>query len=180
MTVVTMVWVQEHVHEVRNATKAVLSYLAFKAHYDDGTAAWPAIGTIAGACGLSEKTVQRSIDQLLDLGLLEPGQQTFSAINPKRPAAGRKRDRPERPGGSAALGVFEVRFRNDGHTTENISCNIMLQLIFCSVLNGRGQGKTRSHFRRGLLFCSSSGTWMSGDGDPTAGRSGKLTTGNIN
>ena len=99
---------------------------------------------------------------------------------PKRPAAGRKRDRPERPGGSAALGVFEVRFRNDGHTTENISCNIMLQLIFCSVLNGRGQGKTRSHFRRGLLFCSSSGTWMSGDGDPTAGRSSKLTTGNIN
>ena len=56
MTVVTMVWVQEHVHEVRNATKAVLSYLAFKARYDDGTAAWPAIGTIAGACGLSEKT----------------------------------------------------------------------------------------------------------------------------
>ena len=55
----------------------------------------------------------------------------------------------------------------------------MLQLIFCSVLNGRGQGKTRSHFRRGLLFCSSSGTWMSGDGDPTAGRRGKLTTGNI-
>ena len=54
MTVVTMVWVQEHVHEVRNATKAVLSYLAFKARYDDGTAAWPAIGTIAGACGLSE------------------------------------------------------------------------------------------------------------------------------
>lgn len=24
-----------------------------------------------------------------------------------------------------------------------------------------------------------SDTWMSGDGDPTAGRSGKLTTGNI-
>ena len=70
-------------HEVRNATKAVLSYLAFKARYDDGTAAWPAIGTIAGACGLSEKTVQRSIDQLLDLGLIEPGQQNFSAINPK-------------------------------------------------------------------------------------------------
>ena len=83
MTVVTMVWVQEHVHEVRNATKAVLSYLAFKARYDDGTAAWPAIGTIAGACGLSEKTVQRSIDQLLDLGLIEPGQQNFSAINPQ-------------------------------------------------------------------------------------------------
>ena len=83
MTVVTMVWVQEHVHEVRNATKAVLSYLAFKARYDDGTAAWPAIEKIAGACGLSEKTVQRSIDQLLDLGLLEPGQQNFSAINPK-------------------------------------------------------------------------------------------------
>lgn len=78
-----MVWIQEHVHEVRNATKAVLSYLAFKARYDDGTAAWPAIGTIAGACGLSEKTVQRSIDQLLDLGLIEPGQQNFSAINPK-------------------------------------------------------------------------------------------------
>ena len=60
-----------------------LVYLAFKARYDDGTAAWPAIGTIAGACGLSEKTVQRSIDQLLDLGLIEPGQQNFSAINPK-------------------------------------------------------------------------------------------------
>lgn len=83
MTVVTMVWVQEHVHEVRNATKAVLSYLAFKAHYDDGTAAWPALDTIAGACGLSERTVQRSIDQLLDLGLLEPGEQNFSAVNPK-------------------------------------------------------------------------------------------------
>ncbi len=83
MTVVTMVWVQEHVHEVRNATKAVLSYLAFRAHYDDGTAAWPAMETIAGACGLSEKTVQRSIDQLLDLGLIEPGEQNFSAVNPK-------------------------------------------------------------------------------------------------
>ena len=57
----------------------------FKARYDDGTAAWPAIGTIAGACGLSEKTVQRSIDQLLDLGLIEPGQQNFSAIT-RRPA----------------------------------------------------------------------------------------------
>ena len=32
---------------------------------------------------MSEKTVQRSIDQLLDLGLIEPGQQNFSAINPK-------------------------------------------------------------------------------------------------
>ena len=83
MTVVTMVWVQEHVHSVRNAAKAVLSYLAFRAHFDDGTAAWPAMRTIADACGLSVKTVQRSIDQLLDLGLIEPGQQDFSAINPK-------------------------------------------------------------------------------------------------
>lgn len=83
MTVVTMVWVQEHVHEVRNATKAVLSYLAFRAHFDDGTAAWPAMGTIANACGINIKTVQRSIDTLLDLGLIEPGQQDFSAINPK-------------------------------------------------------------------------------------------------
>lgn len=83
MTVVTMVWVQEHVHEVRNATKAVLSYLAFRAHFDDGTAAWPAMDTIATACGINIKTVQRAIDTLLDLGLIEPGQQDFSAINPK-------------------------------------------------------------------------------------------------
>ena len=47
-----------------------------------------AIGTIAGACGLSEKTVQRSIDQLLDLGLLEPGQQTFQRHQSENGQAG--------------------------------------------------------------------------------------------
>lgn len=71
---------------------------------------------------------------------------------PKRPSAGRKRDRPERPGGSAALGVFEARFRKGEHTTENISWRIMRQLIFRSVSDCSGQGKTRSHFRRGFYF----------------------------
>ena len=76
----------------------------------------------------------------------------MKGFSPKRSAAGRKRDRPERPGGSAALGVFEARFRNGGHTTENISWDIMSQLIFRSVSDCSGQGKTRSHFRRGFYF----------------------------
>lgn len=82
MTTVTMVWIQNHANEVRNANKAVLSYLAFKAHYDNGLAAWPAMGTIANACGISVKTVQRSIDWLVENGWLEPGQQGYSGIDP--------------------------------------------------------------------------------------------------
>lgn len=82
MTTVTMVWIQNHANEVRNANKAVLSYLAFKAHYDNGLAAWPAMGTIANACGISVKTVQRSIDWLVENGWLEPGQQDYSGIDP--------------------------------------------------------------------------------------------------
>ena len=82
MTTVTMVWIQNHANEVRNANKAVLSYLAFRAHYDNGLAAWPAMGTIADACGISVKTVQRSIDWLVENGWLEPGQQDYSGIDP--------------------------------------------------------------------------------------------------
>ncbi|MBW3089251.1 helix-turn-helix domain-containing protein [Bifidobacterium miconisargentati] len=83
MTVVTMVWVHKHVHDVRNAAKTVLAYLALRAHFDDGTASWPSIETIAQDCGLGERTVQRAIRLLIDKGYLELGQQGFSAFNPK-------------------------------------------------------------------------------------------------
>lgn len=83
MTFVTMRWVQEHALDVFKATKTVLAYLAMKAHFDDGTAAWPAMETIATECGLSVRTVQRSIDQLVDVGYLELGQQDFSRIDPR-------------------------------------------------------------------------------------------------
>ncbi|MBT1160942.1 helix-turn-helix domain-containing protein [Bifidobacterium sp. SO1] len=83
MTTYTMVWVQKHVHDVRNSTKTVLAYLAFRAHFDDGTASWPSIATIAADCGIDERTVQRAIKELVDKGYLELGQQGFSAFNPK-------------------------------------------------------------------------------------------------
>lgn len=41
-----------------------------------------AMGTIANACGISVKTVQRSIDWLVENGWLEPGQQDYSGIDP--------------------------------------------------------------------------------------------------
>ena len=83
MTFVTMRWVQEHALDVFKAPKTVLAYLAMKAHFDDGTAAWPSMETIATECGLSVRTVQRSIDQLVDMGWLELGEQDFSRIDPR-------------------------------------------------------------------------------------------------
>lgn len=82
MTEATMVWIQNHAREVRNANKAVLSYLAFKAHFDNGLAAWSAMDDIADACGISVKTVQRSINWLVGHGWLEPGQQDYGGIDP--------------------------------------------------------------------------------------------------
>ena len=83
MTTMTMVWIQTHAREVRNANKAVLSYLAFRAHYDNGLGAWPAVETIADACGISIRTVQRSLEWLMENGWIELGQQDFSGFNPK-------------------------------------------------------------------------------------------------
>ena len=83
MTITTMVWVQKNVHDVRNATKTVLCYLAQRAHYDDGTAAWPAMDTIASDCGITVKTVQRAIDALIEKGYVELGQQDFAGFDPK-------------------------------------------------------------------------------------------------
>ena len=83
MTTMTMVWIQNHAREVRNANKAVLSYLAFRSHYDNGLGAWPAVETIADACGISVRTVQRALEWLMENGWIELGQQDFSCFNPK-------------------------------------------------------------------------------------------------
>ena len=83
MTVVTMVWVQKNVTCVGNSTKAVLAYLAFRAHFDDGTASWPAVDTISHDLGIGRRTVQRAMDRLLEMGLIEYGQQDFAGFNPK-------------------------------------------------------------------------------------------------
>ncbi|OXN00276.1 helix-turn-helix domain-containing protein [Bifidobacterium vansinderenii] len=83
MTVVTMVWVQKNVTCVGNATKSVLAYLAFRAHFDDGTASWPAVDTISHDLGIGRRTVQRAMDRLLEIGLIELGQQDFAGFNPK-------------------------------------------------------------------------------------------------
>ncbi|KFI93515.1 zinc finger protein, partial [Bifidobacterium saguini DSM 23967] len=83
MTFVTMRWVQQNALDVFKAPKTVLAFMAMKAHFDDGTAAWPAMDTIAVECGLSVRTVQRAIMQLVDMGYLELGQQDFSRVDPR-------------------------------------------------------------------------------------------------
>lgn len=53
-----------------NFDRFVLLYLAYR-YNEDKQRAWPAIGTIANACGVSDSTVKRSIKNLQELGELE-------------------------------------------------------------------------------------------------------------
>ena len=50
--------------DVKGITKFVLVYLARRAYYDDGAAAWPSVETIAFNCGCCERTVIRSLQEL--------------------------------------------------------------------------------------------------------------------
>ena len=50
--------------DVKGITKFVLVYLARRAYYDDGAAAWPSVKTIAFNCGCCERTVIRSLQEL--------------------------------------------------------------------------------------------------------------------
>jgi hypothetical protein len=71
------------VHGLKPSEKNVLVFLARKAYYDDGQAAWPALASIADACCCNERTVRRALDCLVAKGYLEPGDQDFSAHNPR-------------------------------------------------------------------------------------------------
>ena len=62
---------------------AVLTYLAYRAYYADGRAAWPSLDTIASACFISRATVIRSISLLMELGYVAEGNQSFNAIDPE-------------------------------------------------------------------------------------------------
>lgn len=53
---------------VRASAGAVLSYLAYRAHYADGRCAWPSLDTIAQVCFIDRRTVSRALDQLVELG----------------------------------------------------------------------------------------------------------------
>ena len=102
MTTVTMVWIQNHANEVRNANKAVLSYLAFRAHYDNGLAAWPAMGTMArtGPAGLQR---HRSRDRRTDSqgqahrGVERDMQGLVAAVRAGHGRTGQQRERQKHP-----------------------------------------------------------------------------------
>lgn len=69
--------------DVKGITKFVLVYLARRAYYDDGAAAWPSVKTIAFNCGCCERTVIRSLQELERKGYIRPGDQEMSARNPR-------------------------------------------------------------------------------------------------
>ncbi len=69
--------------DVKGITKFVLVYLARRAYYDDGAAAWPSVETIAFNCGCCERTVIRSLQELERKGYIRPGDQEMSARNPR-------------------------------------------------------------------------------------------------
>lgn len=62
---------------VTPAMGAVLTYLAYRAYYEDGRCAWPSLDTIAACVFLSKRTVIRAIAALIDLGYVRenPNQQ---------------------------------------------------------------------------------------------------------
>lgn len=69
---------------VTPAAGAVLTYLAYRAHYEDGRCAWPSVETIAECCFVSVKTVQRSIALLIELGYVrENPNQQWNQLNPE-------------------------------------------------------------------------------------------------
>lgn len=57
-----------HDGRITPAAGAVLTYLAYRAYYESGRCAWPAIDTIAACCFMSRRTVLRAIDLLKELG----------------------------------------------------------------------------------------------------------------
>ena len=96
--------------DVKGITKFVLVYLARRAYYDDGAAAWPSVETIAFNCGCCERTVIRSLQELERKGYIRPGDQEMSARNPRtrKPIAKGHRSR-----------VWDV-VMDGGHPAENI------------------------------------------------------------
>ncbi len=69
---------------VTPAMGAVLTYLAFRAYYEDGRCAWPSRDTIAAATFLSRRTVIRALGQLIDLGYVrENPNQQWNQMDPE-------------------------------------------------------------------------------------------------
>jgi len=68
MSVKVMSWVWDH-SQAGGTDRLVLLAIADSADHD-GTNAWPSVATIARKCQVSERTVQRSIRSLVDLGEL--------------------------------------------------------------------------------------------------------------
>lgn len=79
----------ERVYRLRDgrvtpAMGAVLTYLAFRAYYEDGRCAWPSRDTIAAATFLSRRTVIRALGQLIDLGYVrENPNQAWNQMDPE-------------------------------------------------------------------------------------------------
>lgn len=69
------------------AEKICLIYLADRANDQKGRAAWPSIATIAKATGCSDRTVQRSLQALVDKGHIsrvgQPGRSWRFTVHPR-------------------------------------------------------------------------------------------------
>lgn len=73
MSVKAMSWVWEH-SAAKSTARLVLLALADHAGHDGGDA-WPSVGRLADRCGMSERTVQVALRQLVDLGEIEVASQ---------------------------------------------------------------------------------------------------------
>ncbi|PAU67626.1 hypothetical protein B1400_1598, partial [Bifidobacterium italicum] len=79
----------ERVYRLRDgrvtpAMGAVLTYLAFRAYYEDGRCAWPSVDTIAASTFLSKRTVTRAIGALIDLGYVRQNpNQAWNQMDPE-------------------------------------------------------------------------------------------------
>lgn len=69
---------------VTPAMGAVLTYLAYRAYYEDGRCAWPSTDTIAMSCFLSKRTVIRALGALIDLGYVRQNpNQAWNQMDPE-------------------------------------------------------------------------------------------------
>lgn len=79
----------ERVYRLRDgrvtpAMGAVLTYLAYRAYYEDGRCAWPSTDTIAMSCFLSKRTVIRALGALIDLGYVRQNpNQAWNQMDPE-------------------------------------------------------------------------------------------------
>lgn len=83
MSITAVVWAQDDAPHLDDDPIAVAVLVAYARSADEhGKGAYPGIDTLMRRTRLSDRTVQRKTDKLLDLGLIRPGDQSLVAHLP--------------------------------------------------------------------------------------------------